>query len=305
MHRAAHRRYSACTTLARPCPCATPAADHRHRPAAARPGRQPFPAAATSAAVRAGPAGHAARAPATASPGKASGLPAFLPAEARATIALIQRGGPFPHRQDGSTFGNREQQLPQRARGYYREYTVDTPAHAPWHAPHRHRRRSAGGVVLHRRPLRIIPQLHRTGPGSAVMSHDDFGLGLHDINNAGVYAIDSDDIGALAAAMRDAGLKVIRIDLEGVADKRTLLARLAAQLDFPAGFGGNWDALSDNLRDLQWLPANGYALFLADVDALRAATQKDFDTLLDVMDEASRDWVGRDVPFWVFLSQSA
>ena len=42
-------------------------------------------------------------------------------------IALIQRGGPFPHRQDGSTFGNREQQLPQRPRGYYREYTVDTP----------------------------------------------------------------------------------------------------------------------------------------------------------------------------------
>lgn len=54
-------------------------------------------------------------------------LPAFLPAEARDTIALIQRGGPYPHRQDGSTFGNRERQLPQRPRGYYREYTVDTP----------------------------------------------------------------------------------------------------------------------------------------------------------------------------------
>lgn len=54
-------------------------------------------------------------------------LPAFLPAEAAATIALIQRGGPFPHRQDGSVFGNREQRLPPRARGYYREYTVDTP----------------------------------------------------------------------------------------------------------------------------------------------------------------------------------
>ena len=54
-------------------------------------------------------------------------LPAFLPAEARQTISLIQRGGPFPHRQDGGTFGNREQRLPQRPRGYYREYTVDTP----------------------------------------------------------------------------------------------------------------------------------------------------------------------------------
>lgn len=136
------------------------------------------------------------------------------------------------------------------------------------------------------------------------MSHDDFGLGLHDINNAGVYAIDSSDISALSAAMRDADLKVIRIDLDGVGDKRTLLARLAAQLDFPAGFGGNWDALSDNLRDLQWLPAHGYALFLADVDALRAGAGKQFDTLLDILDEASRDWAGRDVPFWVFLSQS-
>lgn len=54
-------------------------------------------------------------------------LPAFLPAEARTTIALIQRGGPYPHRQDGSVFGNREQRLPERPRGYYREYTVDTP----------------------------------------------------------------------------------------------------------------------------------------------------------------------------------
>lgn len=56
-----------------------------------------------------------------------SGLPGFLPAEARQTIALIQRGGPFPHRQDGSVFGNREQRLPPRPRGYYHEYTVDTP----------------------------------------------------------------------------------------------------------------------------------------------------------------------------------
>lgn len=50
-----------------------------------------------------------------------------LPAEAMATIALIEQGGPFPHRQDGSVFGNREGRLPQKPRGWYREYTVDTP----------------------------------------------------------------------------------------------------------------------------------------------------------------------------------
>ena len=51
-----------------------------------------------------------------------------LPAEARDTLALIKAGGPFPYPQDGRTFHNREKRLPQRERGYYREYTVRTPA---------------------------------------------------------------------------------------------------------------------------------------------------------------------------------
>lgn len=50
-----------------------------------------------------------------------------LPAEALATLELIAKGGPFPYRKDGSVFGNRERQLPDAARGYYREYTVPTP----------------------------------------------------------------------------------------------------------------------------------------------------------------------------------
>lgn len=52
---------------------------------------------------------------------------ADLPPEGRATLALIKRGGPFPYPKDGSTFGNFEKRLPPRPRGYYREYTVDTP----------------------------------------------------------------------------------------------------------------------------------------------------------------------------------
>jgi ribonuclease T1 len=50
-----------------------------------------------------------------------------LPAEARKTIALIRKGGPFPYRRDAVVFGNFEEKLPARARGYYREYTVRTP----------------------------------------------------------------------------------------------------------------------------------------------------------------------------------
>ena len=54
-------------------------------------------------------------------------LPTFLPPEARDTLALIARGGPFPHSQDGVVFGNYEGLLPKEPRGYYHEYTVETP----------------------------------------------------------------------------------------------------------------------------------------------------------------------------------
>jgi ribonuclease T1 len=63
-----------------------------------------------------------------------------LPPQARDTIALIHRGGPFPYASDGSVFHNREALLPARSRGYYREYTVKTPG-----ARDRGARRIVGG----------------------------------------------------------------------------------------------------------------------------------------------------------------
>ncbi len=75
-----------------------------------------------------GAATEAPRAPIARAPAEAArGLPA-LPPEALDTLALIRRGGPFPYHKDGSVFQNRERLLPQRPRGYYREYTVPTPA---------------------------------------------------------------------------------------------------------------------------------------------------------------------------------
>ena len=53
---------------------------------------------------------------------------ADLPPEARQTLSLIRRGGPFPYpHKDGSVFGNFEKRLPIQSRGYYREFTVPTP----------------------------------------------------------------------------------------------------------------------------------------------------------------------------------
>lgn len=50
-----------------------------------------------------------------------------LPTEARRTLDRIRARGPFPFRRDGAVFGNREHILPRERRGYYHEYTVETP----------------------------------------------------------------------------------------------------------------------------------------------------------------------------------
>ena len=60
-----------------------------------------------------------------------SGLPyvaeASLPAEARDVLERIDAGGPFKYPDnDGVTFENREDLLPDQPDGYYREYTVES-----------------------------------------------------------------------------------------------------------------------------------------------------------------------------------
>ena len=92
------------------------------QPATSQPGSSPAPA--TSAVAAPAP---------SATPGVAntSGLPGVpaseLPDQARRTLALIARGGPYPYSRDDVTFGNFERILPRKPSGYYREYTVPTP----------------------------------------------------------------------------------------------------------------------------------------------------------------------------------
>ena len=70
-------------------------------------------------------------APATQSPiatdAFSRGYPSFLPPEAHPVLAAIAAGGPYDYRQDGGVFQNREGLLPRQPRGYYREFTVETP----------------------------------------------------------------------------------------------------------------------------------------------------------------------------------
>ncbi|MFJ5777991.1 ribonuclease domain-containing protein [Streptomyces sp. NPDC093094] len=55
---------------------------------------------------------------------------ADLPGEARDTLDLVDRGGPFPYDRDGAVSGNFERLPPAHERGDHHEYTVRTPRRA-------------------------------------------------------------------------------------------------------------------------------------------------------------------------------
>lgn len=123
---------------------------------------------------------------------------------------------------------------------------------------------------------------------------------LSDVSRAGLHLIAEDEVDAMIRAARAAAFEVRRIDLRGCVGKAAWLERIAGVMDFPDTFGHNWDALEDSLRDLSWLPASGYAVFVRG-DAPRRVGRI-WDTLLDVLESAALEWTARGVPFWVFVT---
>lgn len=127
-------------------------------------------------------------------------------------------------------------------------------------------------------------------------------LDLTEAHDGGVYFVEAADFDALAHAAEEGHLYVCRADLAGCQDQGELLRRLATALKLPAGFGHNWDALVDSLRDLGWLHGAGHALLLDHASDLRQAAAKDFDTLLGILHESASFAMDQNRPFFAFLS---
>ena len=124
---------------------------------------------------------------------------------------------------------------------------------------------------------------------------------LADPAMCGVYAVPDDTNVDYLEAARALDFADVGVDFAGCTGKDDALARMAAALQFPDWFGGNWDALADSLADLSWLAAPGYVLLLEHIAAWRAADPIGFETLSDILDEASVRWARDRIPFWALL----
>lgn len=124
-------------------------------------------------------------------------------------------------------------------------------------------------------------------------------------SRAGVHHLPHGAIDDLLKGAGSAGCLVVRVDLGKVRNKHEMLEALGKALRFPEWFGHNWDALTDCLLDMGWLPATGYVIILDHCDGIHGRAEEDFVTLMRIFQDVAQTWREDDVPFWCLVDMQA
>lgn len=85
-------------------------------------------------------------------------------------------------------------------------------------------------------------------------------------------------------------IAVARIDGAAAPGRDEVFGQFSDALRFPAYFGWNWDALSDCLRDLSWLPADRYLIVVEQPARLLADDPEGRRFLFQILERAARAW---------------
>jgi RNAse (barnase) inhibitor barstar len=96
----------------------------------------------------------------------------------------------------------------------------------------------------------------------------------------------ADRISALATQGEEAAVRVVRAAKMG--SEAQTFDELSAAFQFPYYFGENWDALSECINDLSWMPARRYLTVITNAHLLRSKDHAE--TLLQILGDAGREW---------------
>jgi len=121
--------------------------------------------------------------------------------------------------------------------------------------------------------------------------------------NSGVYRAPA-ELALLQTIVRRAGLRWVVVDLRRARGKHALLSACARGFVFPAGFGGNWDALADCLQDLSWLAEPGTVALLRGAADFAVAAPDEHAMLLEILGATAEYWRQRERVF-IVVSEGA
>jgi hypothetical protein len=120
----------------------------------------------------------------------------------------------------------------------------------------------------------------------------------------GIYSAPEalDELRRVAASR---GIAWCDLDLANIFAKKTFLERCESALNFPAGFGRNWDALADCLEDLSWQPQRGIVVYWHGGGDFAQRAHDDMFTALEIFGAAATYWQERSRVMLVILDQGS
>lgn len=89
-------------------------------------------------------------------------------------------------------------------------------------------------------------------------------------------------------------LSMLEVEIDS---SKPLVVAVGKAFHAPDYFGENWDSLDECLRDLEWLPASGYVLFVTRASKLWADDARSGGRLVESWLMAAEDWARRGVSF--------
>ena len=113
-----------------------------------------------------------------------------------------------------------------------------------------------------------------------------------------VHFVKSGSPEAAEAAVTPKGFQRFEVDGAPVRSGEALLGAVDATMKFPSYFGGNWDALDECLRDLDWLPpAAGYVLVVRNAGRLWKQDALSAGKFSQAWLGAAEEWAKQGKPF--------
>jgi hypothetical protein len=105
-----------------------------------------------------------------------------------------------------------------------------------------------------------------------------------------------DTLASLQGRLLEQGIIPATVDPAQISSEEELLSAVAEALRFPDYFGGNWDALDDCLRDMNWLPSAGCVLFVLGAQRLWSSHGPQAGQLVESWLLAAEFWSQQSIP---------
>lgn len=110
-------------------------------------------------------------------------------------------------------------------------------------------------------------------------------------SKSGIIVLSEAEVVSVSDALPPQGrISVARIDGESATDSDGVFDQFSTAFKFPSWFGWNWNALSDCLRDLDWLPSDRYLTVVEAPEKILVDDMSFRKDLFQILSRAAKHW---------------